>query len=160
MTKEVEISRFTFFYDIHDKLKLNSSSNFANKIDDWNEINLANNSKDKELPFCSNFQDIWENTVFSPNEKLKPFSKKTTDGCEEIIIHPFTEFGNKVIIFETKITKPLDKFKDAIESVKKDREKIYVKLIKSLLPNWQGDYTVDGDYFYFINIPLVHQTED
>jgi len=152
MIKEIEISRFTFFYDIHE-ISSNSSSDSTNnvKLDDWIEINLTNNDKDKELPFCSNFQNIWESAICSD---ITPYSKKTVGDCEVIIIHPFTQFDNKVIIFETKITKPLNEFKTAISAIKKDREKVYRKLIKSLLPNWKGDYIADGDYFYFVNLPL------
>lgn len=153
--QNIEISRFTYFYqNIEDNN--NSSKPSLSDLGKIREIHdLLDTIKiDNIFPFTKNFQDLWKDEIKSESsiQTVKENNKHITT-----LIHTFRKLHNKVIIFESKVIFPISKINEAVDEIKNENKKdIYESLIKKIIPNWKGDYSADGDYFYFINMPLTN----
>jgi hypothetical protein len=152
--KQVEISRFTYYYENIEVNKIDSSQ-LCPEFEPMGEINECLNCETitKLLPFSKNFFDIWKNQFKSLSSVQTKNGK--TNNHSTTLYHSFGSIKDKVLIFETKINLPLSQINRAIEEIKKEDQKdIYSAIIKKTIRNWKGDYSPDGDYFYFINLPL------
>ncbi len=160
MTEQfIEISRFTYFYENIENKAIQCDKDCP-PLDKLYEIydNLVSENTETLLPFSKNFQDLWKEEIKSQSSIQTTNSSNNND--HYIIAHTFKKVENKVIIFETKIKRPFSKYNEAIEYIKKDNSKTLTAIIKEKIPSWKGDYSQDGDHFYFINLPISNFYSD
>jgi len=152
----IEISRFTYFYQNLEEKRIDSKEHCPDFGNIREIVDLLDTTKiDNIFPFTKNFQDLWKDEI--KTESSIQTIKKENNNHISTLIHTFRKLQNKVIIFESKICLPISKFTEAIDFIKQESKKdIYTAIIKKIIPDWKGDYSADGDYFYFINMPLTN----
>jgi len=156
MTKYIEISRFTYFFE---------NTKFPKKdikecqgLEKWSEIEEREQmlgNIDEALPFSQNIQDFWNKQCDS--------SQTTNNLGQQIFVHSFPALENKIFIFETKVQIPFEEIEEGLNNIKTDRTDVLLKIIKTLNSSWCGEYSADNDYFYFINLKvdtLFREIED
>ena len=153
----IEISRFTYFFENRECPKIDVGE--YQGLNKWSEIEdreVSVGTLDMVLPFSQNFQHFWnEKCHFNKNgDQVCSFYQTVDVDGQQTFIHSFPLLEKKIFIFETKVKIPFEEFENGIKDIKKDKKEVFFKIIKTLNPNWCGEYSADNDYFYFFNLKV------